>query len=195
MNGVLAQKVWKGKLAAGVLTALLGGVVLAWPGPSILVAATLFGIYLLLSGFTEVFLAFALPRSAAVRILLFIVGALSVVLAILCFRRFDNGYMVLLLTLWVGVGFIFLGVSELGVAASLLALPGRGWYIALGIISVVGGCLLLAWPFSSIVALTIVSGVWLALLGLVQIVQAFEIRKDAKAAHHTHDAVSARAAA
>ena len=76
MNGVLAQKVWKGKLAAGVLTALLGGVVLAWPGPSILVAATLFGIYLLLSGFTEVFLAFALPRSAAVRILLFIVGAL-----------------------------------------------------------------------------------------------------------------------
>ena len=112
MNGVLAQKVWKGKLAAGVLTALLGGVVLAWPGPSILVAATLFGIYLLLSGFTEVFLAFALPRSAAVRILLFIVGALSVVLAILCFRRFDDGYMVLLLTLWVGVGFIFLGVSE-----------------------------------------------------------------------------------
>jgi uncharacterized membrane protein HdeD (DUF308 family) len=194
MNGVLAQKVWKGKLAAGVLTALLGGVVLAWAGPSILVAATLFGIYLLLSGFTEVFLAFALPRSAAVRILLFIVGALSVVLAILCFRRFDDGYMVLLLTLWVGVGFIFLGVSELGVAASLLALPGRGWYIVLGIVSVVGGCLVLAWPFSSIVALSIVSGVWLVLLGLVQIVQAFEIRKDAKAAHHTHDAVSARAA-
>jgi uncharacterized membrane protein HdeD (DUF308 family) len=50
MNGVLVQKLWKGKLVAGVLTAILGGMVLAWPGPSILVAATLFGVYLLLSG-------------------------------------------------------------------------------------------------------------------------------------------------
>src|SRR5277367_3512237 len=119
--------------------------VLAWPGPSILVAATLFGVYLLVSGFTEVFLAFTLPQSAAVRVLLFIAGALSVVLAILSFRHFGEGYAVLLLSLWIGVGFIVLGISEVAVAASLPALPGRGWYVLLGVVSVIAGAVVLVW--------------------------------------------------
>ena len=37
----LAQRAWKGSLVAGVLTAILGGMLLAWPGPSILVASVL----------------------------------------------------------------------------------------------------------------------------------------------------------
>jgi uncharacterized membrane protein HdeD (DUF308 family) len=94
MNGVLAQHLWKETLTVGVLTAILGGVVLAWPGPSILVAATLFGLYLLVSGITELFLSFTLPQSAAARVLLFIAGALSAILAILSFRHFGEGYAV-----------------------------------------------------------------------------------------------------
>jgi uncharacterized membrane protein HdeD (DUF308 family) len=195
MNGVLAQQLWKVKLAAGVLTAILGGMVLAWPGPSVLVAATLFGVYLLTSGFTELLLAFTLPRSAAERVLLFIAGALSVVLAILSFRHFGEGYAILLLSLWIGVGFAFLGVSEVAVAASLPALPGRGWYVLLGIVSVIAGAVVLVWPFDSIFALCIVAGVWLVMIGVLQIVQGFQIRKDGKAARKTLDAVPAPVAA
>jgi uncharacterized membrane protein HdeD (DUF308 family) len=190
MNGILVQQQWKGKLAAGVLTAILGGIVLAWPGPSILVASVLFGVYLLVSGFTEVYLAFTLPRSAAARVMWFIAGALSVVMAILCFRHFGEGYAVLLLSIWIGVGFIFLGVSEVAVVGSLPALPGRFWYIVLGVMSMVAGGIVLAWPFDSIVVLDIVSGVWLVLIGVVQIVQAFQIRTDAKTARQRFDAVS-----
>jgi uncharacterized membrane protein HdeD (DUF308 family) len=190
MNGILAQQQWKGKLVAGALTVILGGMVLAWPGPSILVASVLFGVYLLVSGFTEVFLAFTLPRSAAARVLWFIAGALSVVMAILSFRHFGEGYAVLLLSLWIGIGFIFLGVSEVAVAGSLPALPGRFWYIVLGVMSMVAGGVVLAWPFDSIVVLDIVSGVWLVLIGVMQIVQAFQIRKDAKTVRQTLDAVS-----
>jgi uncharacterized membrane protein HdeD (DUF308 family) len=110
MNGGLAQELWKETLAVGVLTAILGGMVLAWPGPSILVAAILLGVYLLMSGITELFLSFTLPRSAAARVLLFIAGALSVVLAVLSFRHFGDGYAVLLLSLCIGIGFTFLVV-------------------------------------------------------------------------------------
>ena len=46
---------------------------------------------------------------------------------------------------------------------------------------------------SSIVVLDIVSGVWL--VGVMQIVQAFQISKDVKAARQTLDAVSERVAA
>src|SRR3984885_4731892 len=195
MNGILAQQQWKGKLVAGALAAILGGVLLAWPGPSILVASVLFGVYLLMSGFTEVYLAFTLPRSAAARVMWFIAGALSVVMAILSFRHFGEGYAVLLLSLWIGVGFIFLGVSEVSVAGSLPALPGRFWYIVVGVISMIAGGVVIAWPFDSIVALDIVSGVWLVLIGVMQIVQAFQIRKDAKTVRQTLDAVPASVAA
>jgi uncharacterized membrane protein HdeD (DUF308 family) len=195
MNGGLAQELWKETLAVGVLTAILGGMVLAWPGPSILVAAILFGVYLLMSGITELFLSYTLPRSAAARVLLFIAGALSVVLAVLSFRHFGDGYAVLLLSLCIGIGFTFLGVSEVAVAGSLPALPGRGLYIVLGILSVIAGVVVLAWPFDSIVLLAIVTGVCLVLIGVIQIVQAFQIRKDAKAAHQTVDAVAERVTA
>ncbi len=105
MNSLLEQKLWKWKLVAGLLTVVMGGIVLAWPGPTILVASTLFGVYLLLTGFTELFLAFTLPRSAATRVLLFISGALSLVLAVLSFRHFGDAYAILLLSIWIGIGF------------------------------------------------------------------------------------------
>ena len=190
MNGILAEQQWKGKLVAGALAAILGCVLLAWPGPSILVVSVLFGVYLLVSGFTEVYMAFTLPRSAPARVMWFIAGALSVVMAIFAFRHFGEGYAVLLLSLWVGVGFTFLGVSEIAVAGSLPALPGRFWYIVTGVISMIAGGVVVAWPFDSIVALDIVSGVWLVLIGLLQIVQAFRIRKDAKKIRRTLDPVA-----
>jgi uncharacterized membrane protein HdeD (DUF308 family) len=124
MNGVLDQQMWKGTLVASVLTIVLGAMVLAWPGPTILIASTMFGVYLLMSGFAELFLAFTLPRSAATRLTLFLTGALSLVLAILSFRHFGDNYAVLLLSLWMGTGFIFLAVSETAVALSERDLPG-----------------------------------------------------------------------
>jgi uncharacterized membrane protein HdeD (DUF308 family) len=189
MIGVLGQQLWKNKLMAGVLAIVLGAMVLAWPGPSILVVSTMFGVYLLASGFAELLLAFTLPRSAATRVLLFLTGALSVVMAILSFRHFGDGYAVLLLSLWLGVGFIFLGISENAVAMSDRNLPGRGWYVVVGLMSVIAGAIMLVWPIDSIVVLTLVSGVSLVILGVIQIVQAFQVRKDTKAARDRFDAL------
>jgi uncharacterized membrane protein HdeD (DUF308 family) len=190
MNNTLGQQLWKWKRVSGVLTIILGAIVLAWPGPSILVASTLFGVYLLLTGFIELFMAFTLPRSAAIRVLLFISGALSLVLAIMSFRHFGDGYAILLLALWIGISFVFQGVSEVAAAFSERNVPGRGWYVVLGIISVIGGVVVLSWPFDSIVVLAFVTGVWLIVFGVVQIAQSFRIRKDATAARKTLDAVS-----
>lgn len=192
MNTILEQQLWKWKLAAGVLTAVLGAIVLAWPGPSILVASTMFGVYLLVTGFVELFMAFTLPRSAGTRVLLFITGALSLVLAILSFRHFGDAYAILLLSLWIGIGFIFQGVSEVAVAAGAERLPGRGWYVVLGIVSVLAGFVVMVWPFDSIIVLVFAVGIALIVIGVVQIVQAFQIRKDAKTVREAVDSVSKR---
>jgi uncharacterized membrane protein HdeD (DUF308 family) len=190
MNTLVGQRLWKWKLMAGVLTIVLGAIVLAWPGSTILVASTLFGVYLLVSGLAELFMAFTLPRSAATRVLLFISGALSVVLAILSFRHFGDAYAVLLLSLWIGIGFIFQGVSEVAVGISDSDLPARGWYVVAGIISVLAGLVVLVWPFDSIAVLTLAVGIWLVIIGITQIVQALQTHKHAKTAHHTIDEMS-----
>jgi uncharacterized membrane protein HdeD (DUF308 family) len=193
MNSLVEQRLWKAKLVAGLLTIVLGAIVLAWPGPTILVASTLFGVYLLVSGLVELFMAFTLPRSAATRVMLFISGALSLVLAILSFRHFGDGYAVLLLSLWIGIGFIFQGVTAVAVGIGESDLPSRGWYVVAGIISVIAGLVVLEWPFDSIAVLTLAAGIWLVIIGITQVIQAFQTRKAANAARHTIDEAARRA--
>ncbi len=125
----LFADLWKATLASGPIALALGVVVLVWPGPSILVAAVFFGLFLVLSGVIEMVFALTLDVSVGNRILLFISGALSVILGLLAFRHFGQGYAVLLLAIWIGVAFIFQGVSELTLAISHREIPGRGWLV------------------------------------------------------------------
>jgi uncharacterized membrane protein HdeD (DUF308 family) len=53
----------------------------------------------------------------------------------------------------------------------------------------IAGGIVLIWPFDSIIALVLVSGVSLVIRGLVQVVQGFQIRSDTKAARQTVDAL------
>jgi uncharacterized membrane protein HdeD (DUF308 family) len=173
----LFRHVWKSVLAWGVLTLILGVVVLVWPGKSILVAAVLFGIYLLGSGIAQLIFALTLDASGGERALLFISGALSIVLGVLAFRHFEEGWPILLLAIWIGVAFIFQGVAETALATSYPQLPERGWHIFLGVLSIIAGMVVMAWPFSSIVMLAIVTGVWLVIIGTAQIAWALLARK------------------
>lgn len=171
-------ELWKIMLAWGVLHLIVGTLVLVWPGMSILTVAVFFGCFLVMSGIAQVVAAFALDAAAGSRLMLFISGALSVVLGVLAFRHFGEGYAVLLLAIWIGVGFIFQGVAEAAVAISHSLLPARGWHIFLGILTVIAGIVVMAWPFSSIIGLAIVAGAWLVVIGITQIVWAFQARKD-----------------
>jgi uncharacterized membrane protein HdeD (DUF308 family) len=174
------RNLWKSTLALGALALIVGAAVLVWPAQSIVVAAALFGVYLLASGTVQVIAAFTVHTPTASRVLLFISGALSVVLGVLAFRDFNNGSAVWLMTLWIGIGFIFQGVSASALAISLPEMPDRGWYIFVGVLTAIAGVVVLMWPITSIVALAVISGAWLVVIGLVQIVWAFSARSTVK---------------
>jgi uncharacterized membrane protein HdeD (DUF308 family) len=181
----LMHRIWMSAMLFGVLAVILGVVILVWPKPSILVAAALFGAYLVVSGVALVILAFGLPAaSGASRFLNFITGVLSVILGILAFRHFGEGYAVLLLAIWIAVGFIFRGVSAVAVAISEPQVPGRGWAIFFGIISLIAGVVVLAYPFDSIVTLALVVGIWLIILGVTEVISGFGMRRDVKKAEN-----------
>jgi uncharacterized membrane protein HdeD (DUF308 family) len=176
----VVSRLWKSTLALGVLTLIVGAAVLVWPGQSTVAAAALFGGYLLASGIAQVIAAFTVYTPAASRVLMFISGVLSIVLGVFAFRDFDDGAAVWLMATWIGVGFLFQGVSETVLAISLRELPERGWYIFVGVLTVIAGVVTLAWPISSIVVLAIIAGVWLVVIGTTQIVWALNARSTAK---------------
>jgi uncharacterized membrane protein HdeD (DUF308 family) len=177
----LLPHLWKSAAVSGLLAIVLGVAIVAWPGISIAIAAIFFGAGLLLTGIQQVFFAFTLDASAGGRVLLFISGAASLILAIMAFRhRYDA---VLLLAIWIGVGFIFRGVATTVSAISDPTLPGRGWNVFVGAISLVAGVVVLASPFDSIGTLAFVVGIWLIVIGVMEVVSAVAIRRTTQQVH------------
>ncbi len=170
----LLPHLWKSTLLSGILSLTLGILVYVLPEHSIVIAAVLFGIYLLVTGAAQVFFAFTLHVSAGGRVLSFISGAASLVLAVLCFRHFGDA--IVLLAIWIGIGFIFRGVATSISAISDPHLPGRGWHIFLGAVSLLAGLVMLGYPLETIEVLIRVVAIWLIVIGVFEIVSSFGIR-------------------
>ena len=117
----LARNAWQLMLLIGVLAVALGVIVLAWPGKTLLVAGVLFGIYLVVSGIGYMFAAFGVHTGAAMRVLAFLSGAVSLVLGFFCFR--DKLESIMLLALWIGIGWVFRGMTLLVSALAFDYLP------------------------------------------------------------------------
>jgi uncharacterized membrane protein HdeD (DUF308 family) len=186
-NPSVFRHLWKSVLGLGLVTLALGVVVLVWPGKSVLVAAVLFGVYLLASGIAQTIAAFTVHVPGSGRVLLFLSGVLSVALGVFAFHDFNNGAAVWVLATWIGVGFLFQGVAGTVLAVNHKELPERGWHIFAGVLSVLAGMVVIALPISSIVVLAIVAGAWLVVIGITQIVWAVRARKAGAKVEHVVD--------
>ncbi|MFD3331734.1 HdeD family acid-resistance protein [Streptomyces sp. NPDC058700] len=174
----LAGAAWQALLVAGVAALVLGVLVLVWPGASVLVAGVLFGLYLLFSGVMQLIAAFGTHASTALRVMAFISGALSILLGLLCFR--GPMQSILLLALWIGIGWLFRGITQTMAAASDPAMPARGWQIFLGVVNALAGVVLIVSPLESAAVLALLGGIWLVAVGAVEIVTAVQVRSRAR---------------
>ncbi|MEU9129476.1 DUF308 domain-containing protein [Kitasatospora sp. NPDC048540] len=170
----LAKAAWQAVLAAGLASLALGVIVLVWPKQTLWVVGVLFGIYLLVIGVFQLVAAFGTHRETALRVLAFISGALCVLLGLLCFR--DAVRTLVLLGIWIGIGWLFRGITQLVAAGSDPGMPARGWQIFAGILNVAAGVLLMIWPVHSVTALAILAGCGLVVLGVVETVTALRLR-------------------
>lgn len=170
----LSRAAWQVVLLTGIASLVLGLLVLVWPGASLLAAGVLFGVYLLVSGIFQLIAAFGTHRTTALRVLAFISGSLSILLGLFCLRGPMRS--ILLLALWIGIGWLIRGITQTLAAASDSTMPARGWQILLGIVTFLGGIVLIDSPFESVAVLTLVGGIWLVAVGVVEIVTAIRIR-------------------
>jgi uncharacterized membrane protein HdeD (DUF308 family) len=171
----LARRGWLWLLGLGVAAIVVGVVVLAWPSQTLRVVGVLFGIYLLVSGIIEIMLAFAPGLGGGVRFLSVLTGALSILLGLISFRGALES--ILLLALWIGFGWLITGITRAVAAGSAPYLPYQGWQIFGGILLAIGGVIIIVSPLDSVFALAVLSGIWLIIIGVWQLVEAFIMRK------------------
>lgn len=164
---------WKALVGVGCVGLVVGALIMAWPDRTTQVAAVIFGIYLLVTGFGSLFLGLSAPMSGGARALTLISGALSVVLGVMCFR--DELQSVVLLAIWIGAGWLIAGFSTLfsstmpGVSTALRVLQG--------LVLLLAGGLLVAYPIESLTTLVWVTGVVMVALGAVDIVHGLSLRR------------------
>ena len=170
----LSRAAWQIVLLTGVASLVLGILVLVWPGAPLFAAGVLFGLYLVISGGFQLVSAFGTHRTTSLRVLAFISGALSLLLGLFCFRGPLRS--ILLLALWIGIGWLIRGLTQTLAAASDASMPARGWQISLGIVTFAAGVVLIGSSFESVAVLTLVGGIWLVSVGVVEIVTALRIR-------------------
>ena len=172
-------KKWWLLLILGVLSIVVG--LMAWRNP-IEATATLimlFGIWLLVSGIGTIIRALADGSDGSSKVLMIISGSLSLILAVIFF----NGGIVenvQLAAIFMGITFIFRGMAELVAGLASKGVPGRGWAIFMGTITLIAGVVTINNPVASLITITEVMAFFLMILGVMEIVASFQLRGLAK---------------
>ena len=160
---------------AGIVSLLVGLLVLTWPGATLALLAVLFAIQVLVAGILQLVMAFSAEGGAGSRVLLGLLGALSILVGLLCLRQ--PLQTVLALGLLVGAVWVVGGV--IGIVHAIGAERGssRGWGIVSGIVTVIGGAVVLVYPGASLVVLTWLLGIVLVVNGAVLIGRSVALRR------------------
>jgi uncharacterized membrane protein HdeD (DUF308 family) len=148
----------------GVLGAVLGILVLTWPGATVGVLAWIFGALLIVTGVLHFVSAASAEAGAAGRVLSCVLGTLLFLGGLLCLR--SPLQTALVLGLLIGIVWVVGGVVRITQGVVQGRGASRWWRIAAGVLWVVAGGLVLDFPSASLVTLASILGIVLLLEGL-----------------------------
>jgi len=168
-----AVSTWQATLVAGIVTLILGLIVSFHPSTSLNVIAVLIGLLLIISGVFHLIRMFSSAESH--RVWLGISGLLLITLGVVLVRHLH--LTVAVIGLIVGISWIVQGLSALAVSLGGELREGRGWWIFFGIVSLIGGIVVTAFPTNSVTVLAVLVGIWFIVEGLLEIISAFMIRR------------------
>ena len=153
---------WGLAVVMGIVSIVLGLLAMFYPGATIVTIAIFFAAWLFVSGFFEVITSFTRDGDTGSRVLHAIIGVLSVI-----------------------VGFALLRAPFQSVEVFVAAFAqkeGRNWRNIMGLLGILAGIIILTYPISSAVTLAFIGGIWLVVLGILQIVAGFQLRRARTAA-------------
>ncbi len=169
-------KAWWWPALFGAISIVAGVLSLAWPGPTLLVLAVVFGFELIVWGIYRLVGAVTFgDAGGGARTLWAILGVLSLLLGFYSLRHI----VITLLSLGLLLGIFWL-VDGIGLVVSAVehrGMPGRGLSLVSGVLGIIAGLVLLVWPSISILTLAFLVGIWLIVLGFTQVSMAMQLRR------------------
>jgi uncharacterized membrane protein HdeD (DUF308 family) len=168
---------WWIPVVIGGLGVVAGILVLVYPGRTLLLIELAFGFYLLFHGFLRIAEAVFVRAPASRRLLVALLGVLAVIAGILVVSTpgFGLATLAVIFAIWL----IASGVLALANASRIQ--EGRGWEIGRGILDVIAGIIVVVQPGIGLVTLAVIGGIYLILIGCLQIATGFTLRREAKA--------------
>jgi uncharacterized membrane protein HdeD (DUF308 family) len=164
---------WLWALCFGLATLVPGILVLVWPDETLHVLAIIVGLQLLVAGAFRFVTAFS-RSGGGNRLTAVLIAVLAVLAGVLVLRH--PLQTIAALSLIVGTYWLLSGLLGAFVAIADRDMPHRGLVFAAAVLGVVAGIVVLAYPAASAVALARLLGLWLVLLGLVEVAVAFSLR-------------------
>lgn len=153
----------------GLLAVALGAACVIWPGITIGVMVALFAVYCFADAILAVVHVFGSGEAAGRRVLMALLAVIDVAAGVVAisYPGITAGALVVIVGIWA----IFGGFFEMTAAWSLAG-SGGGWLAFGGILSVVTGVVLVAWPGIGAYSLALVFGIYLLAFGVTMIVSA-----------------------
>lgn len=174
---------------SGALALLAGIVLLVWPVKSALIITGIIAAYLIVAGIVYIGLGiFSAKKGGWARVGHIALGLLYIVAGVIAFANLQSATVTLALitVIFIGISWIIDGV----VALSLLGSDGsRVWTLLYALLSIIAGVIVLFSPISTGIVLWLILGISLVVMGIVQIVRAITIGKDAAAVASAASAV------
>jgi uncharacterized membrane protein HdeD (DUF308 family) len=159
----------------GVLGVVIGLICFAWPGITIAVLVGIFAIYAILDGITNLFIGLhntATHGRSWMQVLQGIVGIAAGVLTFIW-----PGVTALVLILFIGAWAIVTGGLEIAAAIRLRRVIHGEWMLGFsGLISIIFGILVLAFPAAGAVGISWILGAYSAAAGFILIALGIRLR-------------------
>lgn len=168
-------KSWGWVLFFGIVTLILGALVVARPKDTIYAFAIVVGIWLFVAGLFRMVVAIADSEdTAGTRWLIAVLGLLSVIIGILFLRHTQQ--TVTTLAFLIGLFWVVGGLIEFFTAYSDHGSPARGFRIVMGVLAFAAGVVTLVVPHLTLGVLAVIIGIWLILYGVLQIALSLQLR-------------------
>ena len=163
---------WGLIVVLGVLSVILGLLAIAYPGATIVTVSIFFAAWLFVSGIFYLISSFTRDGDTGSRVLSAILGVLSIIVGWALLRTPFQSVEVFIFV--IGIFFLIQGVMTFIGAFARKA--GRNWGIASGLLGIIAGLIVLTYPISSAVTLALIAGIWLVILGIMQVVAGIQLR-------------------
>src|SRR6478735_39714 len=134
-----AGRTWGALITIGILSLLLGILVLVWPKATLLVVAITFGLQLIVAGAVRIAMSRDLPHEPGwLRPLSMLLGALSVVAGVICLFR--PGTSLLVIAIFIAVGWVAEGIATIAHGfGSDRSTGARVFLVVAGVVWVIAG--------------------------------------------------------